>query len=81
MTAPPAILVLLLRLVPALDGMIRDGRADPDIREVCLRVIAENRSDEFAEWDHLERIIRQDRALVTNTTATIEALPDGPMRV
>ncbi|WP_428673741.1 hypothetical protein [Reyranella sp.] len=59
----PAILVLLLRLVPALDGMIRDGRIGPDIREACLRVIAENRSAVHVEWDHLEQIIRQDQAV------------------
>lgn len=59
---PPATLVLLLRLAPALDSIIRVGLIDPDIRGVALRAIEENRSDDFAEWGHLEEIVRRDVA-------------------
>lgn len=65
MSAPaPAVLVLLMRLVPALPSMIRGGLIDPDIYACVLLVINESRSPDFIEWDHLERIMRQDIALL-----------------
>lgn len=60
---PPAVLVLLMHLVPALDGMIRTDKIDPSIRDAVLLIIKEDRSDDFAEWDHLAQIVRQDQAL------------------
>lgn len=66
MSAPaPAVLVLLMRLVPALPGMIRAGLIDPDIYAGVLLTINEHRSPDFIEWDHLEKIVRQEIALLS----------------
>ena len=63
----PAILNLLLQLVPMIPGMIRAGQATVDLYQTVQNVIDENRSPDQREWDDLEKIIQQDQALVRAT--------------
>lgn len=63
----PAVLNLLLQLVPMIPGLISAGKATVDIYASVQKVIDENRSPDQAEWAHLEQIIRQDQALVRDT--------------
>ena len=63
----PAVLNLLLQLVPMIPGLISAGKATVDLYASVQRVIDENRSPDQVEWDHLEQIIRQDQALVRDT--------------
>lgn len=63
MSRPPPELVHLLRFVPEIPRLIRTGRATLEVYDRVLRKIAENRSDDFAEWGHLEQIVLQDQAL------------------
>lgn len=63
MTHAPADLVRLLRDVPTYYGRVLAGLADARVYDDALELIAVNRSDDFAEWDHLAMICRQERAL------------------
>lgn len=67
----PAILTLLLELVPMIPGLIKAGTATVDLYTTVQKVISENRSPDQAEWDHLEQIIRQDQALVRDTSRDV----------
>lgn len=64
----PAILTLLLQVVPMIPGLISAGKATVDLYSSVQKVIDENRSPDQAEWDHLEQIIRQDQALIRDTS-------------
>ena len=64
MTArPPPELVHLLRFVPEIPRLIATGRATPEVYDRVLRKIEANLTDDFAEWAHLEQIVRQEQAL------------------
>jgi hypothetical protein len=65
---PPPELVALLREVPTYYARVRSGLAAIGIYDDALAFIAKHRSQDFAEWDHLEQIIRQDQALVRAAT-------------
>lgn len=62
MAKPPAILVLLLKIVPTFPQQIAHGLAPAEIYDTVLAVIAENRTDDFVEWAHLDSICRRERA-------------------
>lgn len=66
MSAPqaPAELVRLLREVPTYFRRVQSGLNDIAIYDDALEFIAANRSDDFAEWEHLAMICRQDKALL-----------------
>jgi hypothetical protein len=63
----PAILTLLLQLVPMIPSLISAGKATIDLYSTVQRVIDENRSPDQREWDDLEQMIQQDQALVRAT--------------
>ena len=67
----PAVLNLLLQLVPMIPGLISAGKATVDLYASVQKVIDENRSPDQVEWDHLEQIIRQDQALVRDTARDV----------
>lgn len=64
MTKPPPELVRLLKEVPNMARYVRLGLTDASIYDEALQTIDKHRSPDFIEWDHLEQIIRQDRAFL-----------------
>ncbi len=60
---PPPELLELLKNVPNMYRLVLTGLTDISIYEEAQQVINKHRSDDFAEWDHLAQIIRQDQAL------------------
>jgi hypothetical protein len=67
----PAILQLLLTIVPLIPKMIAAGEATVDLYAKVRQVIAENRSPDHAEWDELEAMIQRDQAVVRDTSRDI----------
>jgi hypothetical protein len=66
-----SVLTLLLTIVPLIPKLIDAGLATVDLYKTVQKVIDENRSPDQREWDDLEQIIRQDQALVRDTSRDV----------
>jgi hypothetical protein len=64
----PAILQLLLTIVPLIPKMIEAGTATVDLYAKVQEVIDENRSPDQAEWAELEAMIARDQAVVRDSS-------------
>lgn len=67
----PAILTLLLQIVPLIPRLIEAGTATIDLYSNVQKVIDENRSPDQAEWDELEAMIKRDQAVVRDTSRDV----------
>lgn len=67
----PAILSLLLTIVPMIPKWIEAGQATFDLYSQVKRVIDENRSPDQAEWDQLEAMIAEQQAIVRDTSRDV----------
>ncbi len=64
----PAILQLLLTIVPLIPKMIEAGTVTVDLYAKVQEVIGQNRSPDQAEWAELEAMIARDQAAVRDTS-------------
>ncbi len=67
----PAILQLLLTIVPLIPKLIEAGQATVDLYSKVQTVIDENRSPDQAEWDELEAMIARDQKAVRDTSRDV----------
>lgn len=67
----PAILQLLLTIVPLIPKLIDAGQATVDLYSKVQEVIDQNRSPDNAEWDELEAAIKRDQAVVRDTSRDV----------
>lgn len=67
----PAILMLLLEVVPLIPGLIEAGVATMGLYDKVQKVIDENRSPDQAEWDQLEAFIAEKKAIVDDTSRDV----------
>lgn len=67
----PAILQLLLTVVPLIPRLIEAGTATVDLYSKVQKVIDENRSPDQAEWAELEAMIQRDQATVRDQSRDV----------
>lgn len=67
----PAILTLLLQLVPMIPSLISAGKATVDIYSSVQKVIDEHRPPVPSEWDELEAMIKRDQQTVRDTSRDV----------
>ena len=67
----PAIVQLLMTIVPLIPRMIEAGQATVDIFNTVQKIIDENRSPDQAEWDQLEAMISQAQQTVRDTSRDV----------
>lgn len=67
----PAILQLLLTIVPMIPKLIEAGQATFDLYDQVKKVIDENRSPTQQEWDELEKMIADQQAIVRDTSKDV----------
>lgn len=62
---PPALLLFLLKIVPALPRQVEDGLLSLEVYDLLEKVIDAQGSREFIEWEHLRSMARQTKAFLT----------------
>lgn len=67
----PAIVQLLMTIVPLIPRMVEAGQATVDMFNKVQQVIDENRSPTQPEWDQLEAMISQAQAQVRDTSRDV----------
>lgn len=67
----PAILSLLLQVVPMIPKLIEAGQDAVELYSNVQKVIAENRSPDQAEWAQLEAMIAEQQAIVRDTSKDV----------
>lgn len=68
----PAILLLLMEIVPRIPQWIAAGQATYDLYDKVKQVIAEHRTADQPEWTTLEAMIARDQATVRDKSRDLD---------